>query len=165
MKTKHKSKQPKFKQDAAYEWFESVMDNGGAFFIVLALFGAIPFGIFWLGCQVDSCANTNNTPMLVGYFLSFFIILELLYIWLCKNEKYLDEDYVIPFKLMALVMTCIIMNIIVPSLYGIYYLLKDYLIDVLSIIGGLILTVLGLYIFFKLNELILLYIKDSRKSK
>ena len=162
---KQKRRQPKFKQDVIYEWFASVMDNGGAFFTVLALFGALPFGIFWLGCQTDSCTNTNNIPMMVGYCLSFFVILELIYIWICKNEKDLDEDYTVPFKMMSFIITGVIMNIIVPGLYGIYTLIKDHLIDLLLYLGGCIAIIFGLWVFYKLNRQILIYIKESRKIK
>lgn len=166
MKTKQKTKQPKFKQDRLYEWVESAIDGqGGAFFILLPVFSALSFGIFWLGCVTDSCTNTNNIPMMVGYFLSFFIILELIYIWICKNEKDLDEYCTVPFKLMSFILTCIIMNIIVPSLYGIYILLKDYLINLLLGLGGVILIVVALISFYYLNKAILIYIKESRKTR
>lgn len=164
MKTKPTKR--KFEQDRVYRWFEEkLFNNSGEFLTLLSLFGTLPFVIFWLGCKTsNSCTNTGNIPMMVGYFLSFFIILELIYIWICKNEKYLEEEDTVPLKVMSFILTSIIMNIIVPSLYGIYILLKDYMRGVLTYLAGFILIAIGLYLFYLINLEVLIYIKDSRKA-
>lgn len=163
-----KKKDKKFKQDRVHEWFEDHIGGMGLpgflFFFLLSLMG---FFLFWGQCtQGNTCVRLSQMNFLVSYLIIFFIVLELIYIWFCKNEEHLEEDDVFVFKTISFFLASIIINLITPLIYGIIYsiylVFTKFVVQASLIIFWSIIGVSVLYGFYRLNKWILKLIKKYR---
>lgn len=157
----------KFKQDRIYESVENFFADHAIPFIILFMVSMVVFILFWAQCSSsgDTCTRLTNINFLMLYIIPFIIVLELIYVWICKNQKVLKDDDVIVYKIVAFCITSVVINIFIPLLYGVYYLIAECLIDVLIAICGIAIIAAVLYGFYMANKYILVAIRESRKIR
>jgi hypothetical protein len=161
--TKKEPKKKLFKQDPIYKWLENKIDDIG-WMLVCIVFGIslLIFALFWLQCKNETCI-IHGIDSILAYAIPFIFIWELIYIWICKNEKHLEDDDVIPLKALAFVETSIILNIIIPFIYLIYFALRYFFISISIVLFWFIIGGGILYGFYQINKWILKSIRESRK--
>jgi len=171
MATNKKVKKYKHEKDIVYKGFEWVIDKLD-FSAILWIMGLLAmsfflFGNFWLGCDLNEagnpiCVNSINWSFWAAYVVCFLLVTELIFIWLCKNKKDLNEEDTISIKVFSLIFGDLIINLVIP---GSYYIIKyTFMYFATILLYGLITAgiVLLLRLFYIINSSILLHIKDSR---
>jgi hypothetical protein len=160
-------KQNKIKASKLYKW---VHDNlltslGSLFFLTIA--GLIFGRMFWFPSVQQAYGygyetNDWNGHGMNGWVLGIlvFVIWELLYIWVCKNEKEIKKDKdILVAKIASLWLAFLIFTIIIPGIImGWNFITTTEWLPVLKFVGYVIAAVVGivavLWLFFKSNQVI-----------
>jgi len=178
IKKQNTIKKLKVEQDWLFKKIASLFDSGGSMFqekmfiIAIAFIASVAlFWLYWLKCDGTSCANIFTTEKIrsVIYVVSYLIITELSFIWICKNQKVLKEKDTFLYKFRAFMCAWVIMNFIIPLTVLIKNIPFEVVVSICNIVVtiaviGTLVFIVG-YLFYESNLFIIRYINKQRRLR